>query len=38
MTRLLLDLWRGYLREYRARVKAGHENEARDFEERERDC
>ncbi len=31
MTSLLLDLWRGYLREYKARVKAGHENEAMDF-------
>jgi len=38
MIRLLLDLWRGYLREYKARVKACHENEARDFKEMERDC
>jgi hypothetical protein len=31
MTRALLSLWLGYRKEYKARVKAGHENEARDW-------
>ena len=31
MTSLLIDLWRGFRKQYRERVKAGHENEAMDF-------
>lgn len=29
--RMLIDLWVGFRREYRARMAAGAENEARDF-------
>jgi hypothetical protein len=34
MTRALLSLWREYRKEYKARIKAGHENEARLKEKR----